>query len=128
MLATLTEWLLFAKKGSRLRRLGVSMLLRVLARYRASAFRHWKMVCGGMSAMGASYANLLARCYTRCLAHHFQAWSEHAAASAHRSRVMIRASSSWLHLRIRSAQRNEEPVASARPLPQHVQANAGVLV
>ena len=103
LLCTVTEWLLYAKKRSRLRRLRVSMLLRVLARYCASAFRQWKMVCGGMSAFGASYANLLARCFTRCLADHLQAWSEHALASAQRSRTMIRAASTWLHHRLRSA-------------------------
>jgi hypothetical protein len=98
---TLAMWSAYARKCSRLRKLGVSMLLRVLARYRTQAFRQWSEVCGGLSAMGTNYANLLARCYTRCLADHFFAWAEFASHSRRQTNVVLRAALTWLHVRLR---------------------------
>jgi len=99
----LSEWLIYARKSHKLRKLGVSMLLRVLARIRSSAFGRWQSMCDGMAAMGATYANLLARCYTRCIGEHFEAWGHLASDSQRRAHIMIRVASTWLHLRVRSA-------------------------
>ena len=101
LLGTLSSWCVHAKKCSRLRKLGVSMLLRVLARYRSSAFRHWHAVLNGMSAMGVVYSNLLARCFTRCLADHYEAWRDHAHSNVYKSHVMLQAISDLLHLCLR---------------------------
>lgn len=100
---TLAMWSVYARKCSRLRKLGVSMLLRVLARYRIQAFRQWNEMCGGLSAMGTNYANLLAHCYTRCLADHFFAWAEYVSHRTRQSNVVARAASTWLHARVRRA-------------------------
>ena len=94
----LAAWLAHTRKCCRMRKLGVSMLLRVLGRYRARAFLCWKEFCEGLSTMGAKYANLLARGYTCCLADHFQAWSEHKSRNRRSlSHVMVRTISTLLH-------------------------------
>lgn len=99
---TLCEWLLYARKSNWLRKLGVRMLRRVLARATGSAFAQWRSLCHGMSAMGVTYANLLARCYTHCLVEHFEAWRDLASHNRRQAHMMIRAASAWLHLRLRS--------------------------
>ena len=68
------QWLACVRKSARLRTLGVSLLMRVLARYRAHAFMHWHSAVDSLTELGTRYATLLERYFTRCMRAAWTSW------------------------------------------------------